>query len=423
MGEEVVTRTRQKVCFSVKGKELMIHDVGCNFAPRLPMPMELMREYLEKPEVYVAQCNRCKPERLKEELEQYWERPEVGREDHPPASSPHVEGGAGVRTPEGVFDGDRRAAGSGAPSLPRVQQHVRDARGGQEEAEEARVTLETTVETVTPELAEEFLRHNGTNRSLRPRLVERYAADMRAGNWYSGGSTIDFDTEGRLLNGQHRLHACLLAGVPFQTVVVRGVDSEAQRVMDVGAKRTFADQLGFLGFTQTTLTAAAVALQWRWVQHCHTPLKFSQNSYPTHSQAMDVVERNPSIRESVAVGQSVGRALTGSQSAYAVFYHQAALVDGPAADQFVEKLREGAMLAKGDAVLALRNWVMNRRGDARGVPNNNVQYLALCVKAWNAWVLGQERTILRWNPYGPLKEEFPTMVDLVGAPVLSRHER
>lgn len=53
-------------------------------------------------------------------------------------------------------------------------------------------------------------------RSLSPRLVQAYAYAMRRDMWHpaNGQSALEFDEHGRLRNGQHRLHAIVLAGVP-----------------------------------------------------------------------------------------------------------------------------------------------------------------------------------------------------------------
>ena len=63
-------------------------------------------------------------------------------------------------------------------------------------------------EFVTPELAEELLRDFNThNRRLRSRQVSLYAESMRQDRWSLNGEPIQFDADGVLLNGQHRLTA------------------------------------------------------------------------------------------------------------------------------------------------------------------------------------------------------------------------
>jgi hypothetical protein len=95
--------------------------------------------------------------------------------------------------------------------------------------------LTATIVTVTPKLAGEWMESNEKNRHIRDRLVVKYARDMSAGNWSLTGEAIKFDTEGCLVDGQHRLLAVILSGVSLQMLVVCGVERAAQTVMDTGA--------------------------------------------------------------------------------------------------------------------------------------------------------------------------------------------
>lgn len=101
--------------------------------------------------------------------------------------------------------------------------------------------LVSNVVTVTPEMAREFLGHNiKTNRRKSKETINRYARIMRAGGWNLTHQGIAFDTEGSLIDGQHRLEAIIAANVPVQMMVTYNVehrDGEAFTI-DVGKKRT-----------------------------------------------------------------------------------------------------------------------------------------------------------------------------------------
>lgn len=62
---------------------------------------------------------------------------------------------------------------------------------------------------------------------------------MRNGNWKANGEAIKFSSTGRLLDGQHRLRACVKEQVPFTTLVIRGLEDEAMaaRSGDEGIRR------------------------------------------------------------------------------------------------------------------------------------------------------------------------------------------
>ncbi len=75
---------------------------------------------------------------------------------------------------------------------------------------------------ISPELAAEWLSKNTFNRTLSRRSVDTYAADMRAGAWELTHQGIAFGADGVLVDGQHRLHAIVKAGVTIKMMVTWG---------------------------------------------------------------------------------------------------------------------------------------------------------------------------------------------------------
>ena len=86
--------------------------------------------------------------------------------------------------------------------------------------------LTVTVEHVTPQQAEQWLTRNHHHRPINPKRVAKYAERMTAGEWSLNGKSLTFDHDGVLLGGQHRLSACVQSGVPFLTLVVRGLNPD-----------------------------------------------------------------------------------------------------------------------------------------------------------------------------------------------------
>lgn len=118
--------------------------------------------------------------------------------------------------------------------------------------------MNTRQETITPEKAKDYLaKQTGLQRSLSPRRVEAYAADMRANNWPLTHQGIAFDEQGFLIDGQHRLHAIVAAGVPVRMQVSYDVDPATYMKLDAGKPRSMADVLGTAGFTKNRALIAA----------------------------------------------------------------------------------------------------------------------------------------------------------------------
>lgn len=94
---------------------------------------------------------------------------------------------------------------------------------------------------ITPEMAKEMLERNmKNNRRVSKETVMRYARIMKAGGWNLTHQGIAFDTDGELIDGQHRLHAIVQANVPVKLMVTYGVEHTQGEAftIDAGLKRT-----------------------------------------------------------------------------------------------------------------------------------------------------------------------------------------
>ncbi len=101
--------------------------------------------------------------------------------------------------------------------------------------------IEANIELITPELATQYLSRNVKNRSIRKQEVEAYAREIKRGTFVTTHQGIAFDSDGNLIDGQHRLMAIAMAGKPVEMMVVRGVAPQALTVVDRGASRTMRD--------------------------------------------------------------------------------------------------------------------------------------------------------------------------------------
>lgn len=113
-------------------------------------------------------------------------------------------------------------------------------------------------ETITPDLAREYLKQNKVNRRLSDVTVRNYARDMRTGNWCLNGESIVFYEDGTLKDGQHRLTACVKAGVPFETYVIRGIP-KASFIHDRGRLRSQVNILDMRGMNSSIANTGIVA--------------------------------------------------------------------------------------------------------------------------------------------------------------------
>jgi hypothetical protein len=257
---------------------------------------------------------------------------------------------------------------------------------------------EAMIFTITPELAKQWLELNMEgNRILRRKTVDQYAMHMRNNEWPLTGQPIIFDDE-QLIDGQHRLHACVKAGVSFRSLVVRNVDANAFQYLDRGLKRSIADALKFRSHTNVTRLASAVRL----VLFCEN--KFSALSEVerklTQQQIIDEIESNIDVyrlASSIGYRAKENGFLEGAGAAmYVLLVKQFGQL---IANEFMMPAIEGTNLQKNDPRLSLRRFTTKERPDGS-------EQLSAWIKTFNAWASGKSlQKIFAWKS----GQAFPTL--------------
>lgn len=107
---------------------------------------------------------------------------------------------------------------------------------------------------ITPQSASNILKNfNGgkgvdaTNRGVSKSNIIKIANDIKEGNFHGYISTIVFDDEGILMDGQTRLQAVLASKVPCEMHVLMGVPRGGMVKIDIGRRRTNADRFRLSG--------------------------------------------------------------------------------------------------------------------------------------------------------------------------------
>jgi len=98
--------------------------------------------------------------------------------------------------------------------------------------------------TITPDIADVFLRTSAGNRGIRKTHVDRLAGAMSRGEWRVTSQCIGFDTNGALRDGHHRLSAIIKSGCTITMLAVFDMPVDAYQVTDVGLTRSYSDRTG-----------------------------------------------------------------------------------------------------------------------------------------------------------------------------------
>lgn len=120
------------------------------------------------------------------------------------------------------------------------------------------MAVHAEIKLITPEWAGEQLKaFNTGNRRMRRWWSEALAQSIKRGEWILTHQGIAFTEDGRLLDGQHRLFAVVLSGVPVEMFVFSNVPNNAFSVIDIGQKRSISDTTGISKRTAEVCRLAA----------------------------------------------------------------------------------------------------------------------------------------------------------------------
>jgi hypothetical protein len=268
-----------------------------------------------------------------------------------------------------------------------------------------------TIEEITPARAAAWLLENSHNRRLNPGRVSRLAATMSRGEWLLNGEAIKFNGAGLLIDGQHRLAAVVESGVTIKSLVVRGLPVAAQETLDLGAKRGIADMFTLRGIPQASRCATVTGLVFRWEAGYPSALRNNLAaevggsaqviaSSMTPPQAFEVWERHgQGILESVRMVEAKKthlRPLGLSAGLVAFLDYLLGSIDREDASAFTEALLLGADLDNDDPRYLLRERLLRDAASRDRAPKKYL--LALSVKAWNLWRVGEKRSQLGVKP-------------------------
>jgi hypothetical protein len=257
---------------------------------------------------------------------------------------------------------------------------------------------------VTPEMASDWLAANTNNRRLVKGHVGSLEAVLQRGEWMLNGETIKFSREGRLIDGQHRLHACKNVGIGFWTYVAYGVEPKAFDTIDTNIRtRKAADILSIHGKENATHLAAAVKILWLFGQTGQVYEGGGGFNGFSPKLCLEVIERRPGIQESVA--RCGGVRMFSSPSLLSALHYLFACANSEMASDFVSVMAEGSSELDRPFHI-LREAVINRRLSIRRIGARQLAFMA--IRSWNSEISANWIKKVYYKP----NEEFPQITGL-----------
>lgn len=265
--------------------------------------------------------------------------------------------------------------------------------------------MRSKVQKITPKKAQEMLAANTSNRPLSTPVLRSFAEAMQRGDWQVTHQGIAFDTNGVLVDGQHRLAAVIEADIPVEMTVFTDVPPDTFAVLDTGKRRNAADALAIEGEKSTIQLAAMVRAVWLYENRPDSAWS-GRGAATTNHQILDTLVEHPTIRDFLTVGERIGTETGMIKSAAGAASYLVERVNQRASlDPWYEGIIDGAGLAKNDPRLSFRKvmfamarkqaGVVQRRRDTR-------EHVTLYLKAFNAWAAGNTLSQLRYTAREPL---------------------
>lgn len=264
--------------------------------------------------------------------------------------------------------------------------------------------------TITPELAAALLESNTSNRPVSRQRVRMYSDVMKRGQWKLNGESIKTCTtetgDTRLLDGQHRLLACVASQVPFETLVVEELEESVFSVIDRGKARGNHDLMAIAGYKGGGHISPAVKY-FVALEAGLNPRNPDHMMLVTGEDVLTYMKNNEElVTWAYSLGQRVYSNIGGSRTAWIIFSTLIARErdERETVELFMESMAKGEALIAGDPRLAVRNWCI-RSGGARTSPPVH-DYVATLIRYFNMWVEGKTSTIVRpWTP----TSDWPTI--------------
>lgn len=245
-----------------------------------------------------------------------------------------------------------------------------------------------------------MLSRNTSNRRPSASRINHLSNQMGSGEWIYNGETIIVDSDDNLIDGQHRLLACIHSGSTFTTELITGIeDSRAFATIDTGKARTGSDVLFIKSGTKC---APKLSAMLKIIDEYCLSLsegrdfklmrpKYTNNKvlklYKKYDHALFLSEKLSSRKYSSSV-------LSGIWVIYSI--------NKELAEDVIRMLDDGVFTSPHCPIKKLYDLCLTGFKGCRSA-NVMTSQIALTIKSINAYENGQKGKLLRWQP----KEPFP----------------
>lgn len=250
--------------------------------------------------------------------------------------------------------------------------------------------IRTYFTIVTPEQAEEWLTTNVENqRNVTPHRIAKYAEIMARLGWLTTGESLIFAfVRGKrvLLEGQHRLRACVQSQTPFVTLITEGVEQETFAAMGSPKPRNSYDVFTISKIPHARLSSGISALAIKYDSR-----ELGYKGYVAPEEAARYVRVHPEIVESATVASTFGTEFP--RRIIGLLHYVGTKINRPVTETFLEQVRTGIALSADSPARLLRERLIMK---TPGKNYKEAYQLGVCFKCLNAALLGKPILNLRF---------------------------
>jgi hypothetical protein len=265
----------------------------------------------------------------------------------------------------------------------------------------------TNFETISPEKAERLLLTNRSNRNINDSHVRTIVSSMKRGEFKTTGDSIKISKSGKLLDGQHRLTAIVQTGISLKLNVVRGLEEDSFKYMDIGKGRTASDILHIEGVSNSSKIAAiskfVMNFQKGYYQRLANKHDGTGNTKLTNADISDFTRKHiDSLHESCKVGYKASKTKLATGTDLSGLHYVLKKISKEEADTFIQSIGDGLNLTKGSPIHILRERLLSNSQSKRKMLA--YEKLAIIIKTWNYYRTNKRVSRVLFDT---VREEFP----------------
>lgn len=263
---------------------------------------------------------------------------------------------------------------------------------------------------ITPAKAKEYLEANIDNRRIKQPVVLKYANDIIANRWLEDtGESIKIAKSGRILDGQHRLHAIIKANKSIYFHVATNLDENVFKVIDTGSTRNATDVFKIEGIkNENKLPSIISFFNLLEAGKKHKSLHVHEKS--TNAMLLEQYYEDENFWQSVARNSFnwyLGFAKILTPAFIGGFYAHFYKLNNDKAHSFMLQLTSGINV-ENETILLLRNKLMVDKMSIKKMPQT--LKMALVIKTWNCFITGKTTKFLKFDS---TREEYPKAIGSV----------